>query len=285
MLGGLLAAGLLAADAPADSSTTFMPLLFSISAGEGTSYAMKDGDESSALGGVEIGYENVRLTCDTLRYWQATIPGVRRPVVKRCLLVSGPKGADPAHVVFDSRTSQLPQVAFRGLMKPAQVEIQRQEPDPAAPGVVRFAIHLTGVGGFSGLLKDDKDWQPYAGWAETADIVVRADIDTANQELANQHFETIHLHGRPRTVNQAKERARLLRLKAPLPDGITALTLPEADCKAGTVSMTISLFFAADGSVERASTSSDSYQFGDELFGSRDVAPTSKPTLTPPKAP
>jgi hypothetical protein len=79
---------------------------------------------------VTFGYEEILVTCDHVDYWQSKLLGVKRAVLDHALITSGPDAEDPEHVVFDSRATKLPQISFRGLMRPREIEIIRQ---PLAP--------------------------------------------------------------------------------------------------------------------------------------------------------
>ena len=264
--------------------TALMAMLVSILAGAETSFNPAPGGESYAKGGPEgpasVGYEKVRLVGDTLRFWQTPLPGVKRMVLSHCRLLSGPYGQEPQRVILDSRASELPQMVFRGLFKPGEVEITRLALDAKDPRVVRFQIELRKTGDFYGKLHTDKGWMEYGGWAETVVMMLRATIDPTRQDLTDYRFESICLYGRPRQGEQAKERALIMRLKNPLSEHVPAISVPRSDSFAGCTSMLITIFFKPDGSIGNA-------QYGpwtevwnpNELFGTAQIAEPSAPAV------
>lgn len=113
---------------PADPEPALrlQPALISVSAKQGGQVSFNDQEPSKLLGGVRLGYEEVFVLCDHVHYWQSKLPGLKRAVLDHALIASGPDAEEPAHVVFDSRTSKLPQISFRGVMRPREIEIIRQ---------------------------------------------------------------------------------------------------------------------------------------------------------------
>jgi hypothetical protein len=274
--------------APADTNnsvpTSFLPTLINIIANGGSSYAVRAGDENFAKGGVDLTYEKVEIHCDTLRYWQTAVPEVKRLVLERGLLLAGPNGRDPERVILDSRMSELPQVTFRGLMKPAEVEILRQPPDARLPSLVRFKVLLKKAGNWFGKLKTEQGWQPYAGWAEEVEMNLRADIDVKTKELINHRFDAIYMRGRPKSPTQTRELALIIRLKKPLTEETPARTIPEDACKGSLAADTITILFDDTGAVWRVQTDGKSNSFGDpDLFDSKPIEEPSRPELVPGK--
>ncbi len=102
------------------------PALISVAAKQGGMVSFNDQEPSKLLGGVRLGYEEVFVLCDHVHYWQSKLPGIKRAVLDHALISNGPDAEEPAHVVFDSRASKLPQISFRGVMRPREVEIIRQ---------------------------------------------------------------------------------------------------------------------------------------------------------------
>lgn len=113
---------------PADPvpALRLQPALISVSAKQGGQVSFNDQEPSKLLGGVRLGYEEVFVLCDHVHYWQSKLPGLKRAVLDHALIASGPDAEEPENVVFDSRASKLPQISFRGVMRPREIEIIRQ---------------------------------------------------------------------------------------------------------------------------------------------------------------
>ncbi len=203
------------APAAGGAPVRLQPALATINAGRGGSYSLSDKDPSILEGGVEVLYEKIRLVCDHLNYWQAPLAGAAHAQLSKALFASGPEAADPAHVIFDSRATQLPMVGFRGLMTPVGVEVARLPGDLATPKLVAYRIQFHDLEDFAGMLQTTAGWKPHAGWADEAEAELVADIVPAG--LINQRFASLVLHGRPAKDGEAKRRARLERLREPIP--------------------------------------------------------------------
>jgi len=115
---------------PNPAALRLQPALISVSAKQGGMMSFNEQEPSKLLGGVRLGYEEVFVLCDHVDYWQSKLLGVKRATLDHALIASGPNAEEPDHVVFDSRATKLPQISFRGLMRPREVEIIRQ---PLAP--------------------------------------------------------------------------------------------------------------------------------------------------------
>ena len=218
------------------------PALISSSAKEGGIISVNPQEPSKLLGGVQLGYEEILVLCDHVDYWQSKLPGLKRAVLDHALIASGPGAEDPTRVVFDSRNTKLPQISFRGLMRPRDVEIIRQPLAPEdqarlaerhardqarkssttpadttaaeTPVLVRFRVLLHNVGDFAGDLKTTNGWAPHFGWADEAEVTVVCDL--LPDGLANPRFSTIDLKGRPAGAGVDKRPARLGRKRIPL---------------------------------------------------------------------
>jgi hypothetical protein len=162
--------------AAADAAGPVQPALITISAGQGGVMSFNEKEPTKLGGGVKLGYEQVEVLCDHLDYWQSKLPGAKRALLDHARFAPGPDAVDPEHVVFDTRRSRLPQVAFRGLMTPREVEVIRQALDPAAPTRAYFRVLLHQLGGFSGDLQTSDGWAPHGGWAEEAELMVVGDV-------------------------------------------------------------------------------------------------------------
>lgn len=111
---------------PKPDALRLQPALISVAAKQGGMMSFNDQEPSKLLGGVRLGYEEVYVLCDHVHFWQSKLAGLKRPTLDHALIATGMDAEDPEHVVFDTRASKLPQLAFRGLMRPREVEIIRQ---------------------------------------------------------------------------------------------------------------------------------------------------------------
>ncbi len=171
------------------------PGLMTVNAGEGGTYSISDAVPSKLRGGVEIGYENARIFCDHVDYWQSPLVGVRRSALDRAFFLNGEHAREPEHVIFDTRKCELPTIAFRGLMTPTDVEVRRQPFDEEQPKLAHFLVKMHHLGDFAGEMQTSNGWAPYAGWAEEAEILMATDVVEAG--LIKPRFEYVVLHGRP----------------------------------------------------------------------------------------
>jgi hypothetical protein len=185
------------------------PALISVDAKGGGSMSFNEKEPSKLLGGVKIGYEEARVSFDHVDYWQSKLLGVTRLTLDHALLASGLAAEEPEHVIFDTRRCKLPQIAFRGLMKPREVEIIRQPLDPADPKHVRFRVLLHNTGEFAGDLQTADAWAPYFGWSEETELFILADVLPAG--IANPRFSLLEFHGRAAANGVEKRPARLGR--------------------------------------------------------------------------
>ena len=185
------------------------PALISVDAQGGGSMSFNEKEPSKLFGGVKIGYEEARVSFDHVDYWQSKLLGVNRLTLDHALLASGLAAEEPDHVVFDTRRCKLPQIAFRGLMKPREVEIIRQPMNPADPKHVRFRVLLHGTGEFAGDLQTADAWAPYFGWSEETELFILADVLPGG--IANPRFSLLELHGRAAANGVEKRLARLGR--------------------------------------------------------------------------
>lgn len=270
------------------------PALISVSAKQGGQVSFNDQEPSKLLGGVRLGYEEIFVLCDHVHYWQSKLPGLKRAVLDHALIASGPEAEEPGHVVFDSRATKLPQISFRGVMRPREIEIirqplaaldqkrleerqardkaravtkpatrdatgQPQEPakDPALadpPVLVRFRVLLHDFGEFAGDLKTTDGWSPHFGWAEEAEVTVVGDV--LPDGIGNPRFSAIDLLGRPAGAGQDKRPARLGRRHIPLAGAVQK----EFDAKAydwWAESSRITIEFDDQGRVLRIKTGAD----------------------------
>ena len=185
------------------------PALISVDARGGGSMSFNEKEPSKLFGGVKIGYEEARVSFDHVDYWQSKLLGVNRLTLDHALLASGLAAEEPDHVVFDTRNCKLPQIAFRGLMKPREVEIIRQPLNPADPNHVRFRVLLHGTGEFAGDLQTADAWAPYFGWSEETELFIIGDVLPAG--IANPRFSMLEFHGRAAANGVEKRPARLGR--------------------------------------------------------------------------
>ncbi len=199
------------------------PVLLSVQNNGGV-VSLTEKDPSTFLGGVRIGYEHVLVLCDHIDYWQKPLLGVKRMTLDRAFIDQGPDSPEPGKVVFDSRASKLPQLAFRGIIRPTKVEIIRQPLKEDDKTHVFYKVLLHQVGEFSGDLQTSDGWAPHAGWAEEIQCLVLADIMPGGP--ANPRFTEVILIGRPGSHPEGKRGARLERLKKPTPSDLGDLNKP-----------------------------------------------------------
>lgn len=181
----------------------------------GMSMSLSPDRPSEAVSGVWVRYEAVRLECDRLTYRMSAQPGARQPVLSTADLLGGPNGPPDGRVLFDSSNSQLPQVSFRGVLRPRALAIRRQPGDPARPAEVRFRAEATDLGDVNGLIATPAGPRRHVVWAERAvlDIVGQADPGGA-MGVASPRLAALHFYGRP----QAPARpATVLRLAPTAP--------------------------------------------------------------------
>ena len=190
-------------------AVNFQPALISVEANGGGTMSLNEKEPSKLFGGVKIGYEEARISLDHVDYWQSKLLGAKRLTLDHALLASGLAAEEPDHVVFDTRNCKLPQIAFRGLMKPREVEIIRQPLNPAEPKHVRFRVLLHQLGDFAGDLQTSDGWVPYFGWSEEAELFIIGDLVPAG--IANPRFLALELKGRAAANGVDKRSARLGR--------------------------------------------------------------------------
>lgn len=251
-----------------------LPALISIEANGGGTMSFNEKEPSKLFGGVKLGYEEARISLDHVDFWQSKLLGAKRLTLDHALLASGLAAEEPNHVVFDTRKSKLPQIAFRGLMKPREVEIIRLPLNPAEPKNVRFRVLLHGLGDFAGDLQASDGWVPYFGWAEEAELFIIGDVVPAG--IANPRFSALEFKGRAAANGVEKRSARLGRkhldpaLKKPDANKATAATptksanLPDLDTYDWWVeSSNLTLDFDGVGRVKGMKTGQDFRGEGD----------------------
>jgi hypothetical protein len=173
----------------------------------GMSMSLAADRPSEASSGVWIRYEAVRLECDRLTYSMSAQPGGKQPVLSTADLFGGPNGPSDGRVLFDSTNSQLPQVAFRGVMRPRVMAVRRLPGDPARPTEVRFRAEATDLGDVNGVIATPAGPRRHVVWAERAvlEIVGQADPGGA-MGVASPRLAALHFYGhaqapaRPATV-------------------------------------------------------------------------------------
>ncbi len=120
------------------------PALLTVESGGGV-FSLRETESSELSEGVSIGYAGAHLLNDRIRHWQSTPPGLARAILDHALLLAGPKGYDPAHVIIDTRQCELPELGFRGLLTPEGVEVQRVDIVMLPPVTVGSAPKAPGV--------------------------------------------------------------------------------------------------------------------------------------------
>ncbi len=202
------------------------PALISVAANQGGTMSFNELEPSTLLGGVRLGYEEALVLCDHVHYWQSKILGLKRPTLDHALIASGPDAEEPGHVVFDTRASKLPQIPFRGLIRPREVEIIRQPLDPKDKAHVRFRVLLHKLGEFAGDLHTANGWVPVHGRAEEAELTVIGEVVPGG--IANPHIARIELRCRPAAAGVEKLPAGLGRKPIPLTGELDKVEKPDA---------------------------------------------------------
>lgn len=160
---------------------------------------------SEAAQGVWIRYEAVRLECDRLTYRMAALPGAKQPVLASADLSGGPAGPADGRVLFDSSASQLPQAAFRGVLRPRSLSVRRQPAEPERPGLARLRIEASDLGDVDGVLNTPAGARRHVAWADRAVLEVVGDAAPGGLGVAEPRLAALHFYGggqpvRPATV-------------------------------------------------------------------------------------
>jgi hypothetical protein len=283
---------------PADATPPIrlQPALISVSAKQGGMMSFNEQEPSKLLGGVRLGYEEVFLLCDHVDYWQSKLLGVKRPALDHASIASGPEAEEPEHVVFDSRATKLPQISFRGVMRPRSVEIIRQPltaEDQArlearrvrekaraeTKGAVTSETPAVGKAGqgdaapaeppvlvrFRVLLHQFGDFagdlKTTDGWAPHFGWAEEAEVtvvcDVLPDGLGNPRFSAIDLTGRPAGAGQDKRPARLGRKHIPVAGAAVQKQLDAEAYDWWAESSHITVQFDDQGRVLRIKTGAD----------------------------
>ncbi len=193
LLGGLAAGeGEMPAAAPLPV-TSFTATSMSLSMSPGRPSEMVD---------FRVKYEEVRLECQRLTYSLAALAGAPRPVLGKADLTGGPDG----RVLYDSSASQLPQVSFRGVMRPGSLNVRRLDPEPARPTEVRFRAEASDLGDVDGIIATPDGPRRHVIWAERAvlefvgTLAAASTIGIDTPRLVSLHFYGSSQPARPATV-------------------------------------------------------------------------------------
>lgn len=217
---------LVTALAAADGSTVAPTL--SLSAPGGMVISMTPDRPSEASGGWKLRYEEVRIEGDHMVYRLSPFAGSAKPVLEKADLAGGPAGPADGRVLFDSSASTLPQVAFRGVMRPRTVAIRRQEADAPKPTEVRFRAELGELGDFHGLILTDQGDCQYIVWADRAVLEYVAPLAAdAALGMGTPRLTVIYLYGRPSGDGDAGRAAEVLRMVKPVPDAEATVDIQE----------------------------------------------------------
>lgn len=234
--------------------------LFSFSATGGTRISLSP-DRPSEASGVRLRYEAVQLACDRLSYRLAALAGAPKPVLSSAEIAGGPDG----RVLFDTSASQLPQMAFRGLLRPASVTVERQPSDAARPKEVAFRAEAVDLGDVAGLVMTAAGGRPHVAWAERAVITFVAAADGAGFGLTTPRLTAIHFYGRAAAGDQPARPAVVLRLRTMPPAGeaTVARQLGTANIGMRAAGTTQSLFFDEQGQLSGYQNPTGDYEVTD----------------------
>ncbi len=167
-------------------------------------------DRPSEATGMRLEYEAVVLASDRLAYRLTPFPGARRAVLSSADLNGGPDG----RVLFDSSRSQLPQVSFRGVLRPTALTIRRLDADPAQPETVRFRAEASELGDVLGAIETPGGTRLHVAWAEQAVLEFAGTVDAgAAMGMAAPRLTALHFYGRA----QPFRLATVLRLRQGAP--------------------------------------------------------------------
>lgn len=221
---------------------------------------------SEASGGVVLRYEEVRLECERLGYRLAALPGAARPVLASAELAAGEGG----RMLFDTTATRLPEMAFRGVLRPRSVAIRRLEVDPAWPAEVRFRAEALGLDDIVGVVLTAAGPKPHLAWADRATLEFVAAPDPAsNLGIGPPRLSALHFHGRPAGDGVAARPATVLRLKRPASAAeSTVAGIPADAIGMRAAGMRMSLLFDAQGRLSGYLNDTGDYEVydGDDLI-------------------
>jgi len=229
--------------------------------------SMSPDQPSEAAGGVRMRYEQVRLECERLTYRMAALAGTPKPVLSTADLIGGPDG----RVLFDSTNSQMPQIAFRGLLRPRTLAIRRLDADPAKPTEVRFRGEASDLGDVVGVVNTAKGLRQHVAWADRAVLEFVGTVQAGGPlGIDTPRMTALHLYGRPADGTTPAKPAVVLRLVTMVPvEQAVVDTLIAANTYGMRASgMTMSLYFGADGALSGYQSDTGDYEMrdGDDLI-------------------
>lgn len=202
-------------------------------------------DQPGTVQAMRLQYEAVRLDSEHVDYTISALSGARQPVLATVDLRGGPDG----RVLFDSTASQLPQVSFRGALRPRTLSIRRLDPDPAHPDEVRFRAEAADLGDIAGSIDTAAGPRRHVAWAERAVLEFAGAISGGSLlGIDRPRLVAMHFYGR----SQPARMATVLRL---LPGAPTDAAVVEPLLAARTYGMraagsVISLYFDALGNLQ-----------------------------------
>jgi hypothetical protein len=140
-------------------------------------------------------YGDVVLTGARCHFVQAEFPGTNWLVPQSGTLDSGPGSMPPDILIFDSRQSTLPRLAFHGIIpaRAVAMAILPATTGPAEQPVAHYRADLEGIGDFSGRLRSAHGWNAYDGWADHARIRFAAEVTRAG--LHDLRLESVIIFG------------------------------------------------------------------------------------------
>lgn len=240
----LLAAACLAAGE--DAAPSPPPPTVSFRAGR-MAMSMAAERPSEAGGGVWVRYEAIRLECDRLAYRMAAPPGSRQAALASAELAGGPAGPSDGRVLLDTADSLLPQVAFRGVLRPRLLTAQRQPADPDRPGQARIRVEAADLADVDGVIDTPAGPRRHLAWAERALLdVVGQDEPGSALGLASPRLAALHFYGQPARP------ATVLRMPPAAPAGAATVaeTLAARSFGMRVSGAVISLYFDERGGLQ-----------------------------------
>jgi len=234
--------------APVGSDATALPPVAHMHAGSmKMGFLSQHPAETAMINGASVTYEKIVILADAINIADSYYPGTTVLTLEHGRISPGPNGPTPTRVSFDTRRTQLPRAAFRGLLTPVSAIIDRMPFDALHPLQVHFKVVMNDLGNFAGSFRHGDEWIPYSGWADHCSIVTVADITARG--LGMQRMESITFYGSPAPASRRSELHRASQ--------------PSLDPKAATGQDASSLVseqtvnFSPDGQVKDMTVSSD----------------------------
>ncbi|MCS6970520.1 MAG: hypothetical protein RMM29_09160 [Planctomycetota bacterium] len=208
---------------------------------------------------LHLRYEAITLACARLQYVVSALPGATRVALAQAALVGGPEG----RVLCDSAATRLPEIPFRGVLRPRQVLVERL-PD-STPAQLRLRVLAEDLGDIAGEVVTERGARPHVAWAERAVLELVAAAADSRLGFGPPRLVALHLYGRPGTGEHPARPAVVLRLRAaPPPEAATAERLRDSPLVGMRASgLTMSLHFDEQGRLASYESDTGDYAVSD----------------------